>query len=133
MIPPIGQSILLGNLSQYFCEKNSLEEELSALRRLNNSELVNSKEEEIQKATRDAYLGLTLLTLCSVFSYTWTFYYAHVLGMMHRIVMIGAIYSKVTVCECVCVCARVRVCVCVCVCACACMLLVLVLYMSIYH
>ena len=49
-------------------------------------------------ATRDAYLyavGIALLTLCSVFSFTWTFYYAHVIGMMHRIVLIGAIYSKV--------------------------------------
>ena len=102
MIPPLGQSILLGYLSQYFCEKNSLEEELTALRTLNNSELVNLKKEEIQMATRDAYLyamGMTLLTLCSVFSFTWTFYSAHVLGMMHRIVMTGAIYSKV--CQCV--------------------------------
>ena len=111
LIPLIGQSILLGCLSQYFCEKNSLEEELSALRTLNNSELVDLKEEEIQTATRDAYLyaiGLTLLTLCSVFSYTWTFYYSHVLGMMHRVVMIGAIYSKV------CVSGLYMVCVCVC-------------------
>ena len=49
-------------------------------------------------ATRDAYLyavGAALLTLCSVFSFTWTFYYAHVIGMMHRIVLIAAIYSKV--------------------------------------
>lgn len=94
----MGQSILLGYLSQYFCVKNSLEEELSALKTLNNSELVNLKEEEIQVATRDAYLyatGMALLTFFSVFSYTWTFYYAHVLGMMHRVVMIGAIYSKV--------------------------------------
>ena len=99
----MGQSILLGYLSQYFCEKNSLEEELSALRILNNSELVNLKEEDIQMVTRDAYLyamGLTLLTLCSVFSFTWTFYYSHVLGMMHRVVMIDAIYSKVCLCDC---------------------------------
>ena len=94
----MGQSVLLGYLSQYFCKKNSLEEELSAISNLNNSKLVNLKEDEIQLATRDAYLyatGIALLTLCSVFSFTWTFYYAHVLGMMHRIVMISAIYTKV--------------------------------------
>ena len=75
-----------------------MEEELSALRALNNSQLVNTKEEETQMATREAYLyavGVAMLTLCSVFSFTWTFYYAHVIGMMHRIVLIAAIYSKV--------------------------------------
>ena len=92
--------MLLGYLSQYFCEKNSLEEELTALRVLNNSALVNLKEEEIQMTSRNAYLyaiGVILLTSASVFSFTWTFYYAHLLGMMHRIVMIGAIYSKVSI------------------------------------
>ena len=100
LIPLMGQSILLGYLSQYFCEKNSLEEELSALRTLNNSVLVGLKEKEMQTATRNAYLyaiGIALLSLCTVFSYTWTFYYSHIIGMMHRVVMIGAIYSKVCV------------------------------------
>ncbi|XP_065897571.1 ATP-binding cassette sub-family C member 4-like [Dysidea avara] len=96
--PQIGQSILVGYLSQYFCEKNSLEEELSLLRASNNSELVDQKEEDIQTVTRNAYLyaaGITALTFISVLLFTWAFYIGQVIGMMCRIVLSMAIYSKV--------------------------------------
>ncbi|XP_065887047.1 ATP-binding cassette sub-family C member 4-like isoform X2 [Dysidea avara] len=98
LLPPIGQSVLVGYLSQYFCEKNSLEEELFPLRASNSSELVKQKEEEIDIVTRNAYLyaaGITLLTCCSVVLFTWVFYIGHRIGMMCRIVLTAAIYSKV--------------------------------------
>ena len=98
--PQIGQSILVGYLSQYFCEKNSLEEELSLLRASNNSELVDQKEEDIQTVTRNAYLyaaGITALTFISVLLFTWAFYIGQVIGMMCRIVLSMAIYSKVCI------------------------------------
>ncbi|XP_065897567.1 ATP-binding cassette sub-family C member 4-like isoform X2 [Dysidea avara] len=98
LLPQIGQSILVGYLSQYFCEKNSLEEELSLLRASNNSELVDQKEEDIQTATRNAYLyaaGITVLTFFSVLLGIWVFYVSQMNGMMCRIVMTMSIYSKV--------------------------------------
>jgi len=88
----------VGYLSQYFCEKNSLEEELSSLRASNSSELVDQKEEEIQTITRNAYLyaaGITVLTFFSVLVNMWAFYLGQVIGMMCRVVMTTAIYSKV--------------------------------------
>ena len=97
-IPSIGQSVLVGYLSQYFCEKNSLEEELSSLRASNSSELVDQKEEEIETITRNAYLyaaGITILTFVSVLMFTWAFYFGQVIGMMCRIVLTVTIYSKV--------------------------------------
>ncbi|XP_065897574.1 ATP-binding cassette sub-family C member 4-like isoform X2 [Dysidea avara] len=96
LLPQIGQSILVGYLSQYFCEKNSLEEELSLLRASNNSELVDQKE-DIQTATRNAYLyaaGITVLTFFSVLLGIWVFYVSQMNGMMCRIVMTMSIYSK---------------------------------------
>ena len=94
------QSILVGNLSQYFCEKNSLEKELSALRNDNNtdSELINSKEEEIQISTRNAYLyaaGMVIVAFMLAFSHAWTFFICGILGMKSRILLIGAIFEKV--------------------------------------
>jgi len=97
-LPPIGQAILVGYLSNYFCEKSSLEEELSLLKAANNSELVIQKEEDITVATRNAYLyaaGIVMIACYALFIYAWTFYIAYQIGMMHRITMTAAIYSKV--------------------------------------
>ena len=68
------------------------------MRASNSSELIDQKEEEIQTATRDAYLyavGITLLTFLSVLLNTWAFYVGQLNGMMCRIMMTMAIYSKV--------------------------------------
>ena len=97
-IPIIGQALLVGYLSQYFCEKNGLDEELSALRNSNNSELAALKEEEIKIATRDAYLyalGMIVASCTVAVHHTWVFYNSHKIGMMSRIVMTGAIFKKV--------------------------------------
>ena len=88
----------MGYLSQYFCEKNSLEEELSALKNDNNSELVALKEEEIRTATRDAYMyavGMIVASYVVAVNHTWVFYNSHKIGMMNRIVMTAAIFRKV--------------------------------------
>lgn len=88
----------MGYLSQYFCEKNSLEEELFVLRNGNNSELVILKEEEIKMATRNAYfyaLGMIVASYCTAVLHTWVFYSARKIGMLHGIVMVGAIFQKV--------------------------------------
>jgi len=88
----------VGYLSQYFCEKNILEEELSTLRNGTDSELIVLKEEEIEMTTRNAYFYALAMVLASFFTavhHTWVFYNAHKIGMMHRIVMIGAIFKKV--------------------------------------
>ena len=86
-------------MSQYFCDKNSLEEELTLSRAANNSELVDQIEEEIRTTTRDAYLyaaGITLISCFGVFTFTWAFYIGEELGTMHRIALVSAIYSKVS-------------------------------------
>ena len=88
----------MGYLSQYFCAKNGLEEELSALRNSNNSELVALKEEEIKTTTRDAYLyalGMIMASYIVAVQHTWVFYNSHKIGMMSRIAMSGAIFEKV--------------------------------------
>ena len=88
----------MGYLSQYFCEKNVLEEELSALRNGNISELVVLKEEEIKLVTRDAYLyalGMIVASYSVALLHTWVFYNLDKLGMIHRIVLTGAIFQKV--------------------------------------
>ena len=90
--------MLVGYLSQYFCERNTLEEELSVLKNGNNSELVALKEEEINVASRDAYLyalGMIVASYSVAINHTWVFYNAHKIGMMNRIVMTGAIFQKV--------------------------------------
>ena len=87
----------MGNLSQYFCEKNSLEKELSTFRNSNNSELINSKKEEIQIITRNAYLygaGITVIAFTILFNHAWTFLFAEMLGMKHRILLMAVIYEK---------------------------------------
>ena len=90
----------MGYLSQYFCEKNTLLKELSTLENSNSSELVALKEEKIKMATRDAYLyalGMIVASYYMAIHHTWVFYISHKLGMMHRIVMTGAIFQKVCV------------------------------------
>jgi len=97
-VPFIAQAVLVGYLSQYFCDKNSLEEELTLLRAANNSELVVQVEEEIRIATRDAYLyatGIVIIAGFGVFTFSWAFYFGEKLGMMHRIALVSTIYSKV--------------------------------------
>ena len=92
----------MGYLSQYFCEKNTLADELLALKNSNSSELVVLKEEEIKMVTRDAYLyalGMILASYYAAVHHTWVFYVSHQLGMMHRIAMTGAIFRKVCLCK----------------------------------
>jgi len=94
----------VGYLSEYFCSKNILEEELSILRsgQLNDSdERIASKQEEIDDATRDAYLyaiGMIAIVLSVTFAHAWAFYLAQNTGMQMRIITMGAIYHKVTQC-----------------------------------
>ena len=90
----------MGNLSQYFCEKNSLEEELSIAQEANNSTLVNSLEDEIEMATRNAYLyaaGVTAITFVIAVLHAWVFYLASATGMRNRILLTAVIYEKVTI------------------------------------
>ena len=96
----VTQAILVGNLSQYFCEKNSLEEELSLARNSSDTELINSKEEEIQVLTRNAYLyamGMVIIAFALAMDHAWTFYLSGTLGMKHRILFTAAIYEKVKI------------------------------------
>ena len=92
---------MVGYLSEYFCTKQILEEELSELKsgNLNNSDtLVASKQGEIDDATRDAYLyatGMILIVLSVTFTHAWGFYYGQNMGMQMRIITTSAIYHKV--------------------------------------
>ena len=89
----------MGNLSQYFCENNSLKKELSALKSDNNTEMINSKEEEIQVITRNAYLyaaGIAAVAFIIFMNHAWLFFFSETLGMKVRILFIAAIYEKVT-------------------------------------
>ena len=89
----------MGNLSQYFCENNSLKKELSTLKSDNNTEMINSKEEEIQVITRNAYLyaaGIAAVAFIIFMNHAWLFFFSETLGMKVRILFIAAIYEKVT-------------------------------------
>ena len=106
----------MGNLSQYFCEKSSLEKAISALRSSNDSEVINSKEEEIQIMTRNAYLyaaGLTIIAFIIAVNITWLCILTETLGMNHRILFTAAIYDKAKniLCFCKNVCVHVHACV----------------------
>lgn len=79
---------------------------MSALRNknniLNNSDdigvAITSKQEEIDGATRDAYLfamGMIIIVLSVTFVHAWGFYLAQNIGMQMRIIATGAIYHKV--------------------------------------
>jgi len=62
---------------------------------------VHSKQEEIDDATRDAYLyaiGMIAIVLSVTFAHAWAFYLAQNTGMQMRIITMGAIYHKVTQC-----------------------------------
>ena len=89
----------MGYLSQYFCTKRTLEDELTLLRNFNSTnDSITSKQEEIDDATRDAYLyaaGLTVLMVLVGVTHAWGFYFAQNMGMQMRIVTTGAIYNKV--------------------------------------
>ena len=66
---------------------------------MNNSDSIASKQEEIDNATRDAYLyaaGMVLVVLSIMFLHAWAFYLAQNTGMQMRIITTGAIYHKVT-------------------------------------
>ena len=65
---------------------------------LSNSDSIASKQEEIDNATRDAYLyatGMILVVLGVTFMHAWAFYLAQNTGMQMRIITTGAIYHKV--------------------------------------
>ena len=93
------QALLVGYLSQFFCEKSSLEEELSLLKSSNESdELIHSKQEEIDVTTRNAYLyatGMLVAALIVAVLHAWSFYLSHKIGMICRLILTGAIYTKV--------------------------------------
>ena len=66
---------------------------------MNNSDGIASKQEEIDNATRDAYLyaaGIILIVVTVTFVHAWVFYIAQNTGMQMRIITTGAIYHKVT-------------------------------------
>ena len=95
----ISQSILVGYLSQYFCMKRTLEDELTLPRNMSRTnDSITSKQEEIDDATRDAYLyavGMILIVVCLTFAHGWGFHIALNTGMQLRIITTGAIYHKV--------------------------------------
>ena len=95
----LGQGILVGYLSQYFCLKITLEDELTILRNMNSSnDSITFKQEEIDNATRDAYLyalGIILVVLSVAIIHARGFYCAQNAGMQARIITTGAIYNKV--------------------------------------
>ena len=69
------------------------------LRNGNYSELVALKEEEIKMATRNAYfyaLGIIVSAFYVSVHHSCLFCYSDKIGMMHRVVMTGAIFKKVT-------------------------------------
>ena len=79
--------------------KKTLEDELTSLRNINNTnDSINSKQEEINDATRDAYLyaiGLIVAVMCAIMAHAWGFHTALSYGMQVRIIATGAIYHKV--------------------------------------
>ena len=89
----------MGYLSDYFCSKQLLDEELAELRSSNDSDdLIMSKQKEIDDATRNAYLygvGMIVATVCGIFLHVWSFYFGQNIGMQVRIITVGAIYHKV--------------------------------------
>ena len=77
-----------------------MEEELSELRSNNfSTSSMASKLEEINIATRDAYIyatGIIIVVITVTFLHVWAFYFAQNSGMQMRIITTGAIYHKVT-------------------------------------
>ena len=96
----MAQAVLVGYLSQYFCEKNSLEEELTTLQNSNKSDLANSVEDEIKLVTRNAFLyaaGIALLGIAQALIHAWALFLSSILGMKIRVLLTAAIYDKVVV------------------------------------
>ena len=61
---------------------------------------IASKLEEINIATRDAYIyatGIIIVVIIVTFLHVWAFYFAQNSGMQMRIITTGAIYHKVTI------------------------------------
>jgi len=61
---------------------------------------ITSKQEEIDDATRDAYLyaaGMVIIMVCVGITHAWAYYFAQNMGMQIRIITTGAIYNKVLV------------------------------------
>ena len=89
----------MGYLSEYFCMKRTLEDELTLLRNMSSTnDSIKSKQEEIDDATRDAYLyavGMIVLMVLIGITHAWAFYLAQNMGMQMRIIATGAIYNKV--------------------------------------
>ena len=89
----------MGYLSEYFCSKQILEDELAELRSTNDSDnLIMSKQKEIDDATRNAYLyatGMIVVTICMMLLLVWQLYFGQNIGMQVRIITMGAIYHKV--------------------------------------
>ncbi|XP_065882476.1 ATP-binding cassette subfamily C member 4-like [Dysidea avara] len=93
----MAQAVLVGYLSQYFCEKNSLEEELTTLQNSNKSDLANSVEDEIKLVTRNAFLyaaGIALLGIAQALIHAWALFLSSILGMKIRVLLTAAIYDK---------------------------------------
>jgi len=93
----VGYSVLVGYLSQYFCMKRTLEDELTLLRNVSSGS-IPSKQEEIDDATKDAYLyaiGVILVVVTVAVIHAWGYYLAQNTGMQARIIAVGAIYNKV--------------------------------------
>ena len=89
----------MGYLSEYFCSKQILEEELAKLRSSNDSDdLITSKQKEIDDATTNAYLyavGMIVVTICMMLLLVWQLYFGQNIGMQVRIITMVAIYHKV--------------------------------------
>ena len=89
----------MGYLSEYFCMKRTLEDELTLLKNMSSAnDSITFKQEEIDDATRDAYLyaaGMVIVMVCVGIAHAWSSYLAQNMGMQMRIITTGAIYNKV--------------------------------------
>ena len=66
----------------------------------NNTELISSKEEEIQIITKNAYLyavGVAIIAFIILLNHAWLFFLFETLGMKCRVFFIAAIYEKVRI------------------------------------
>ena len=79
--------------------KRTLEDQLTLLRNMSSrNDSITSKLEEIDDATRDAYLyatGMVVIMVCTGITHAWAYYLAQNMGMQMRIITTGAIYNKV--------------------------------------
>jgi len=79
--------------------KRTLEDELTLLRNMSSTnDSITSKQEEIDDATKDAYLyaiGLIVTVMCAIVAHAWGFHTALNYGMQVRVIATNAIYHKV--------------------------------------